>query len=66
VWICVCEAVNSGAIVEAIRSGADSVGAVGEATRAGEICGKCKRNIAVLLAQHAAGSDPRQPAEKGR
>jgi bacterioferritin-associated ferredoxin len=56
VWICLCEAVNSGTIREAIAAGARSVGDVGHACGAGTVCGKCKRNIVCLIEQQAAAN----------
>jgi bacterioferritin-associated ferredoxin len=41
--------VNSSTIAAAIDAGATSVQAVGDACGAGTLCGKCKRNIAILL-----------------
>jgi bacterioferritin-associated ferredoxin len=53
VWICLCEAVNSGKIREVISDGARSVAEVGRACGAGTECGKCKRSIICLIEQHA-------------
>ncbi len=55
-WICLCEAVNSSTIRDVIHEGADSLQAVGEACGAGTACGKCKRNILVLLGEPAASN----------
>jgi bacterioferritin-associated ferredoxin len=56
VWICLCEAVNSGTIRETISEGARSLAEVGRACGAGTVCGKCKRNIVCLIEQHAAAN----------
>jgi bacterioferritin-associated ferredoxin len=61
VWICLCEAVTSSTIRETIAAGAATVDDVGRECAAGTVCGKCRRNIAVLLAE--AG---KQPSKKGR
>jgi len=64
VWICLCEAVTSGTICDAIESGATTVTAVGEATAAGTVCGRCARNIKLLIDQRCADEGkPRR--EKG-
>lgn len=49
--ICVCHGVREDAICGAIRAGACSVAAIGEATRAGTNCGACRPEIAALLAR---------------
>ena len=57
--ICNCNCVSEGAILDAIRGGADSVEAIGRATRAGTGCGSCRSQLVPLLrqaaSQHAAG-----------
>jgi bacterioferritin-associated ferredoxin len=53
-WICLCEAVTSGTIHEAIEDGATSLDDIAKANAAGTVCGRCKRNIAVLLNEHRA------------
>ena len=58
-WVCLCEAVTSTTIREAIEAGAGSVNEVGKECGAGTVCGKCKRTIAVMVDQHS-------PAEKKR
>jgi bacterioferritin-associated ferredoxin len=52
VWVCLCEAVTSGRIAEAIEAGARSVKDVGDVTGAGTVCNRCTRNIKVLIDQH--------------
>jgi nitrite reductase (NADH) large subunit len=47
--ICNCHKVCQSAIREAIAAGADSVEAVGVATKAGTGCGSCKSELAQLL-----------------
>jgi bacterioferritin-associated ferredoxin len=51
VWICLCEAVTSGSILDAVESGARTVREVGQANGAGTVCGKCTRNILLLIQQ---------------
>jgi bacterioferritin-associated ferredoxin len=58
VWVCLCEAVSSGSIVDAIEAGARTVQEVGHANGAGTVCGKCARNIRVLIEEHRAGLTP--------
>jgi bacterioferritin-associated ferredoxin len=53
-WICLCEAVTSGTIHQAIEEGATSLDDIAKACAAGTVCGHCKRNIAVLLNEHRA------------
>ena len=47
--ICHCFQVSRGAIVEAVKNGADTVDAVGEATQAGTGCGGCRGKIAKII-----------------
>jgi len=56
VWICLCEAVNSSTIRAAIDGGARTLEDVERACAAGSVCGKCKRNIQVLLAAAKTGT----------
>jgi bacterioferritin-associated ferredoxin len=58
VWVCLCEAVTSGSIVEAIEAGASTVREIGEANGAGTSCGRCARNIHLLIEQQLANSGP--------
>jgi bacterioferritin-associated ferredoxin len=51
VWICLCEAVNTRTICEAIESGARTVSDVSAACRAGIECGRCRVAIWTLLRQ---------------
>jgi nitrite reductase (NADH) large subunit len=48
--ICNCHKVNESTLREAIVAGADSVAALGAATRAGTNCGSCRSDLAQLLA----------------
>ena len=52
-WICLCEAVNSGTIIKVIDSGARTVNDVSRVCGAGTECGKCRVTIRSLLQQHA-------------
>jgi nitrite reductase (NADH) large subunit len=56
--VCNCHKLSEAAIVEAIAAGAESVAAIGEATRAGTGCGSCKVELAELVAKHAGGKRP--------
>jgi nitrite reductase (NADH) large subunit len=47
--ICNCNSVLKGTIVEAIKAGKCTVGAVGECTRAGTGCGSCQGTIQSLI-----------------
>jgi nitrogenase molybdenum-cofactor synthesis protein NifE len=47
--ICICRAVKTGAIEDAIKAGSDNVAAIGAATRAGTGCGGCQGAIASIL-----------------
>jgi nitrite reductase (NADH) large subunit len=51
--ICNCNQVNEAQLVEAIEAGADSVAALGQATRAGTGCGSCKGELEELLRARA-------------
>jgi nitrite reductase (NADH) large subunit len=48
--ICICNKVTESTLSAAIAAGADSVAALGEATRAGTNCGSCKNELAQMLA----------------
>ena len=58
--VCNCHKISEGAVCEAIAAGADSVAALGEATKAGTGCGSCKGELAQLCASRAkkAGALP--------
>ncbi|HVW24412.1 MAG TPA: FAD-dependent oxidoreductase [Polyangiaceae bacterium] len=47
--VCNCHKVSEGALKEAIASGAESVDAIGRATKAGTGCGSCKTELAQLI-----------------
>ncbi len=51
--VCTCHKVTATAIREAMVAGAESVAAIGDATRAGTGCGSCKGELAQLLGVHA-------------
>ena len=57
-WVCLCEAVTSGSIVAAIEGGAHTVKEIGEANGAGTSCGRCARNIHLLIEQELGNSVP--------
>ena len=40
--VCGCKKVSLNAVVEAVKNGADTVEKVGEVTKAGTACGRCK------------------------
>lgn len=48
--ICVCHGIREATIAQAIREGADSLAAIGAATRAGTGCGSCRPELSALLA----------------
>ena len=56
--ICNCNKVTDVALKAAIAAGADSVEALGTATRAGTNCGSCKSELAELLRKHAKPALP--------
>jgi bacterioferritin-associated ferredoxin len=64
VWVCLCEAVTSGSIVEAIGRGARTVKEIGEANGAGTSCGRCARNIHLLIEQELGNSVPENRGER--
>jgi nitrite reductase (NADH) large subunit len=51
--VCNCNAVSEGQIVDCIRNGAETVEAVGAATRAGTGCGSCRSQIVQLIRKNA-------------
>ncbi|HEY3493154.1 MAG TPA: FAD-dependent oxidoreductase [Polyangiaceae bacterium] len=56
--VCNCHRVTDAALKTAIASGADSVEALGAATRAGTGCGSCRGELAELVRKHAPPSRP--------
>ncbi|GAA4989328.1 nitrite reductase large subunit NirB [Kineococcus glutinatus] len=54
--VCNCNGVTKGAIVDAVKDGCTSVGAVVTATRAGKGCGSCK-TLVQQITEWAAGGD---------
>ncbi len=59
--VCACNNVAVGAIEDAVQGGADTLAAVGEATRAGTGCGGCQEKIAAILSP-ADGAVPASQA----
>ena len=53
--------VEERAVVAAIRAGAKTVDAVGEACDAGSGCGSCRAGIELLIQQEARRRRPRMP-----
>jgi nitrite reductase (NADH) large subunit len=51
--VCNCHKLSDSVLCEAIANGADSVAALGEATRAGTGCGSCKTELAQLISTRA-------------
>jgi bacterioferritin-associated ferredoxin len=52
-YVCICRAVTDEAVRSAIKAGADSIGAVTKACRAGGDCGACHGVIRDLIEEHA-------------
>lgn len=48
-WICNCNGVSKGRIIEAVQKGQNTLKAVCEATRAGTGCGACKSRVQAIL-----------------
>jgi NAD(P)H-nitrite reductase large subunit len=59
---CLCHGVSERKIARAIDKGADTVEAVGEATRAGTCCQGCHPTIEVLLATRVTVRTSSRPA----
>jgi nitrite reductase (NADH) large subunit len=49
--VCNCNKVTEGQICEAVAQGADSVEAIGDATKAGTGCGSCRTELGQILAR---------------
>jgi bacterioferritin-associated ferredoxin len=49
VYVCICQAVTEDEVIVAARSGADTLGAVAEATAAGSNCGTCHDTIEAVI-----------------
>lgn len=65
VKICNCHSVTKGTIVEAIKGGKCTVGAIGECTRAGTGCGSCQGTLQNLI--DACGPTPsKSPPAKNK
>jgi bacterioferritin-associated ferredoxin len=62
VWVCLCKAVNSTSVVNAIGAGATSVQAVSAACGAATDCGRCTRTIFRMLVDLGVRS-PTEPLE---
>jgi nitrite reductase (NADH) large subunit len=56
--VCNCHKVSQSEVREAIAAGADSIDALGVATKAGTGCGSCKSELAQLLPRPAKGALP--------
>jgi nitrite reductase (NADH) large subunit len=56
--VCNCHRVSQSAVREAIAAGANSIDALGVATKAGTGCGSCKSELAQLLPRPAKGVLP--------
>jgi assimilatory nitrate reductase catalytic subunit len=52
--ICACFAVSRSCVEDAIHAGADSMDAIGRATRAGSNCGSCRPELRALLRRRRA------------
>lgn len=52
--VCVCCQVGDSQIVEAVKSGTDTLAAIAAATRAGTNCGRCRPRISALLESAAS------------
>lgn len=59
-YVCLCRGVTKRAVLDALREGARTLGAVGRACGAGRVCGGCRPEICRLLAEL-----PDQPAVSG-
>ena len=53
-YVCLCAAVTSTTIEEAIEAGANSTKAVGKVCEAGTVCGRCRNNIRAMIKAHKA------------
>jgi len=53
-YVCLCAAVTSTTIEEAIEAGAKSTKAVGQVCGAGTVCGRCRNNIRAMIKAHKA------------
>ena len=50
-FACICNAVTDDQVITAIDRGADTVEAVGHATKAGTCCGGCQDHLEDLVAE---------------
>jgi nitrite reductase (NADH) large subunit len=51
--VCTCHKIDEARLCDAIAAGADSVEAIGSATKAGTGCGSCRTELAQILARQA-------------
>ncbi len=49
-YVCLCNAVTSQQVKEAIAAGASTSKQVGEMTGAGTVCGRCRGSLRALIA----------------
>ncbi|MEJ3746212.1 nitrite reductase large subunit NirB [Actinomycetes bacterium KLBMP 9797] len=60
--VCNCNGVSKAALVQAVQSGARSVGGVMDATRAGKGCGSCKTLVTQIVEWAAGGAVEEDPS----
>ena len=58
--VCACFGVGRGTICDAITAGANSTAAIGAQLKAGTNCGSCIPELKRLIAETAAGAEPRK------
>jgi bacterioferritin-associated ferredoxin len=61
VWVCLCRAVTSGQVIDAIGAGARTVREVRQACGAATDCTKCTLTIRMLLEQETGPVDDDAP-----
>jgi len=48
-YVCLCQAVTSTTVHQAIEAGATTTRKVGESCGAGMVCGRCRRNVRAMI-----------------
>jgi assimilatory nitrate reductase catalytic subunit len=58
VYVCLCYNVTDVKVREAVRAGARDIADLGRQTGAGTDCGQCREQLAALIAEMSAASQP--------
>jgi bacterioferritin-associated ferredoxin len=65
-YVCLCRAVTSKAVIDAIEAGATTTRKVAEACGAGTECGRCRNNVRRMIEAHESSTGGRTAALRRR